>query len=131
MDVFLLDWGGWGLGEVERQRFGNQGVLMPAECPSSRRPPPVPGPQVKKIERGEAEPPPLAFRGDSDEEEEEWEEDAAGGDEWDEGARPPAPTLLSRCSALAGVAGLPWGRCQAMARMQEGACSHASRPLMP
>ncbi|PRW60528.1 putative ribosome-binding factor chloroplastic [Chlorella sorokiniana] len=36
--------------------------------------------QVKKIERGEAEPPPLAFYGDVPKDEEEWEEDEDEGD---------------------------------------------------
>ncbi|KAI7842002.1 hypothetical protein COHA_004205 [Chlorella ohadii] len=34
--------------------------------------------QVKKIERGEAEPPPLAFYGDEPEDEEDWEEEDEG-----------------------------------------------------
>lgn len=51
-------------------------------------PPPLPAVQVKKIERGEAEPPPLAFYGEVPEHEEEWEEE-----EEDEGA-----LALSECA---------------------------------
>ena len=39
---------------------------------------PPPAAQVKKIERGEAEPPPLAFYGDEPEDEEDWEEEDEG-----------------------------------------------------